>query len=289
MELTDIGEIRALLSRHGFSFSKGLGQNFLCDAAVPRRIAEASGADRGTAVLEIGPGIGCLTRELCLRAGKVVSVELDRRLYPVLGETLAQCDNFELVPGDIMRLDLKKLVAERLSGFSRCIVCANLPYNITSPVLTALISSGLFDSVTVMIQREVARRICARENTADYGAFTVFVQWHCTAQQLFDVPPHCFIPAPKVTSSVIRLDARPEPPLEVRDEALMFALVRAAFNQRRKTLANAVSSAFGARFSKEAVADALVQCQLDARIRGEALNLEQFSRLSDALSEVPLK
>ena len=289
MELTDITEIRALLSRHGFSFSKGLGQNFLCDAAVPRRIAEASGADRDTAVLEIGPGIGCLTRELCLRAGRVVSVELDRRLYPVLGETLAQCDNFELVPGDIMKLDLQKLAQERLSGFPRRIVCANLPYNITSPVLTALISSDLFDGITVMIQREVARRICAREGTADYGAFTVFVQWHCAAQQLFDVPPRCFIPAPKVTSSVIRLDKRPAPPFAVQDEALMFAVVRAAFNQRRKTLVNAVSSALSARFSKEAVAVALERCSLDARIRGEALSIADFARLSDALSNLEAK
>lgn len=289
MELTDITEIRALLSRHGFSFSKGLGQNFLCDAAVPRRIAECSGADRDTAVLEIGPGIGCLTHELCLRAGKVVSVELDRRLYPVLGETLAQCDNFELVPGDIMKLDLRALVQERLSGFPRRIVCANLPYNITSPVLTALIDSGIFDGITVMIQREVARRICAREGTADYGAFTVFVQWRCTAQQLFDVPPHCFIPAPKVTSSVIRLDKRPVPPFAVRDESLMFAVVRAAFNQRRKTLVNAVSSAFSARFSKETVASALEQCALDARIRGEALSIADFARLSDVLSDLEAK
>lgn len=285
MNLTDINEIKDLLSRHGFRFSKTLGQNFLCAAWVPERIAEECGAEETDGVLEIGPGIGCLTRELSQRAGRVVSVELDESLRTVLSETLRGCDNVQVVFGDIMKKDLPTLLDEELAGFERRRVCANLPYNITSPVLTKLIESRLFDSITVMIQREVAKRICAKENTADYGAFSVLVQWYCEAEELFDVPPGCFIPAPKVTSTVIRLKTRREPPCEVRDEALMFAVVRAAFNQRRKTLMNALSNGLGGRFDKSAIAAALAECGLDERVRGEVLSMEQFAALSDALSE----
>lgn len=283
MRLTDINEIRALLARHGFRFSKSLGQNFLTAEWVPRDIADAACLDAGVGVLEIGPGIGCLTAELSQRAGRVVAVELDNALRPILAETLADCANVSVVYGDIMRLDLEKLVEEGIAPL-RPAVCANLPYNITSPVLTRLIESGLFDTITVMIQREVARRICAAPNTADYGAFGIFVQWHMDAQLLFDVSPGCFVPQPKVTSSVIRLTRRAAPPAETADEALMFTLVRAAFNQRRKTLVNALAPAL--RLDKVAIEGAVEACGLDARVRGEALSIADFARLSNKFVEL---
>lgn len=283
IDLTDISQIRQLLSRHGFRFSKSMGQNFLCADWVPRQIADEAGIDEDMGVLEIGPGIGCLTRRLSERAGKVVSVELDESLMPVLAETLRGCENVQVVFGDILKKDLSMLAEQEFKGFKHLAVCANLPYNITSPVLTKLAESGLFDSITVMIQREVARRICARENTADYGAFTVLMQWHCRAEELFDVPPSCFIPAPKVTSTVIRLERRSEPLCPVKDEALMMRIVRAAFNQRRKTLLNALSNNLGGAFGKESIASAMGRCGLDMHVRGEALSIEQFAALSDAL------
>lgn len=283
MKLTDINEIKALLGRHGFRFSKSLGQNFLCADWVPRRIADEAGLDENTGVLEIGPGIGCLTRELSEWACKVAAVELDKALAPVLAETLAGCENVSVTFGDVLKLDIAELVQRELSGCARLCVCANLPYNITTPVLTALTELECFESVTVMIQREVARRICAREDTADYGAFTVLMQWRCRARELFDVPPGCFIPAPKVTSTVLRLERRDEPPCAVSDEALMMDIVRAAFNQRRKTLANALSNGLGGRFDKQQVAAALDLCGFDGRVRGEALSIADFARLSDAL------
>lgn len=283
MELTDIKEIKPLLERHGFRFSKSMGQNFLCAGWVPERIAGESGADAETGVLEIGPGIGCLTRQLSERSGRVVSVELDSSLAPVLSETLSGCENVEVVFGDILKTNVPALAEEYFSGLKKRIVCANLPYNITSPVITELIGCGCFDSITVMIQREVARRICADENTADYGAFSVFVQWYCHAQILFDVPASCFIPAPKVTSSVIRLVRREHPPFEVNDEKLLFSIVRAAFNQRRKTLSNALGNTLSG-FDKHTVADAINECGFDPRVRGEALSISDFATLSNALS-----
>ena len=197
--LTDINYIHDLLARHGFRFSKSLGQNFLTASWVPEDIAESARLNENTGVLEIGAGVGCLTRELSARAGKVVCVELDRALEPILAETLIGCKNVEMVYGDILKQDIPALVAEKLNGL-RPVVCANLPYNVTSPLLTALIEAGCFESITVMIQREVARRICSKPGTADYGAFGIFVQWYEEPELLFDVPPHCFVPAPKVTA-----------------------------------------------------------------------------------------
>lgn len=235
MDLCNGNDIKALLARHGFRFSKSMGQNFLIEGWVPRDIAEASGADSGCGVLEIGPGIGPLTVQLAVGpagggggAGPGAA--------PILSETLAPCRNVTVIPGDIMKLDLAALVNERLSGLTP-IACANLPYNITTPVLTRLIESGLFASITVMIQREVALRICAAPGTADYGAFSVFCQYHTQPELLFDVGPECFLPAPKVTSAVLRLIPRREPPQTLVDEALFFRVVRASFAQRRKTLA----------------------------------------------------
>ena len=285
MRLTDINEIKALLARHGFHFSKSLGQNFLCAQWVPEDIAAGSGADKKTGVLEVGAGVGCLTVELSALAKWVVCVELDESLKPVLAETLADCDNVEIVYGDIMKTNIPALVKEKFSDCERVVVCANLPYNITSPVLTAFVECRCFDAITVMIQKEVAKRICARENTADYGAFSLLMQWYTAPKILFDVSPGCFIPAPKVTSAVVHMKVRDVPPVAVKNEKLMFSVVRAAFNQRRKTLSNALGNGLGGRFTKEKIASAIAACGFDERIRGEALSLAQFAALSDALSE----
>ncbi len=277
MDLTNIHDVKDLLTRHGFRFSKSLGQNFLIADWVPRQIAEAAGLDKSCGVVEIGPGVGCLTRELALRAGKVAAVELDRSLLPVLAETLADCPNAEVIPGDVMKLDLAALVADRLDGLTPH-VCANLPYNITTPALTRLLESGLFRSVTVMIQKEVARRICAAPGTADYGAFTLLCQYYARCALLFDVPPGCFLPAPKVTSSVVRLETRGTPPVDVPPAAL-FRVVRAAFAQRRKTLLNALAAVYGSRLTKEELRQLVLDCGLTEAVRGEALCLEQFAAL----------
>ena len=285
MRLTDINEIKALLARHGFLFSKIMGQNCLCAQWVPEDIAAGSGADKHTGVLEVGAGVGCLTVELSELAKRVVCVELDTSLQPVLAETLAGCDNVEIVYGDIMKTNIPALVKEKFSDCDRVVVCANLPYNITSPVLTVFVECGCFDAITVMIQKEVAKRICAKENTADYGAFSLLMQWHTRPEILFDVSPGCFIPAPKVTSAVVHMPVRREAPVAVRDEKLMFSIVRAAFNQRRKTLSNALGNGLGGRFTKEQTATAIAKCGFDERIRGEALSMAQFAALSDALAE----
>ena len=282
MNLCDYNTIRDLLARHGFHFSKSMGQNFLIDPEVPRRIAEASGADAGCGVLEIGPGIGPLTAELAQRAGTVVAVELDRALLPVLAETMAPYPNVEIVPGDVLKLDLKALTAEKFPGLTP-MVCANLPYNVTSPILEKLVEASCFPSFTVMIQREVARRICAAPGTPDYGAFSVYCQVHAGTELLFDVPPDCFLPAPKVTSSVIRCVRRDRPAVEVEDEAFFFKVVRGGFLLRRKTLANSLAAALPG-VSKEAVQQAIAGVGLPAAVRGEQLTLEDFAALAAALA-----
>ena len=281
MNLTDIRDIKALLARHGFRFSKSMGQNFLIADWVPRDIADAAGLDKGCAALEIGPGIGPLTVELARRAGKVAAVELDRALLPILAETLADCPNVEVIPGDVMKLDLSALVAEKFPGLP-VRACANLPYNITTPVITKLLEAGCFQSITVMIQREVARRICAVPGDGDCGAFSLFCQYHAECELLFEVPPDCFLPAPKVTSAVVRLIPRPAPPVEGDPEAI-FAVVKAAFAQRRKTLLNALSAAYGSRFSKEQLRQILSDCGLPETVRGERLGLAEFAALARAL------
>lgn len=282
MDLCNSREIKALLERHGFHFSKSMGQNFLIESWVPRDIAQASGADKGSAVLEIGPGIGPLTQQLSRLAGKVVSVELDRSLLPVLSETMADCPNVEIVPGDILKLDIGALLDEKFEGFTP-IACANLPYNITTPVLTALLECGRFASITVMIQREVAKRICASPGTADYGAFSLFCQYHTVPEYLFEVPPDCFLPAPKVTSAVIRLVPRTEPVQTLASEELFFRVVRASFAQRRKTLLNGLSAAFGDRLSKDQLRQAIADTGLPEGVRGERLGIQEFALLARAL------
>ena len=281
MDLTDIKTIKALLARHGFHFSKSMGQNFLIADWVPRDIAEAAGLDEGCGVLEIGPGIGPLTVQLAQRAGRVAAIELDRALLPILAETLAGYPNAQVIPGDVMKLDLAALAAEQFPGMA-VKACANLPYNITTPVITKLLEAGCFQSITVMIQREVARRICAKPDSADRGAFSLFCQYHAQCELLFDVGPECFLPAPKVTSSLIRLIPRSQPPVDADPEAL-FRLVKAAFAQRRKTLLNALSAAYGSRLSKDELRQAILDCGLPETVRGERLSLEEFSHLANIL------
>jgi len=258
-----------------------MGQNFLIEEAVPRRIAECAGVD-GAGVLEIGPGIGALTAQLAARAEKVVPVELDRSLAPLLEETLAGYENVEIVFGDILKTDVAALLDEKLSGLRRC-VCANLPYNITTPVLTKLINTGGFESITVMVQREVARRIAAAPGTADYGAFSVFISFYTEPEILFDVSPDCFMPQPKVWSSVVKLHIRKDPFPEIPDRQAFFSVVRAAFAQRRKTLLNCLSFACGSRFSRQELADMIASCGISPGARGETLGIPEYALLAEKL------
>ena len=281
MELCNPSEIKELLSRHGFRFSKSMGQNFLIDDSVPRRIVQMSRIDKSCGVLEIGPGIGALTVRLGEMAGKVVSVELDKALPPLLAESLSGHDNIEVVMGDVLKTDVPALVREKLSGLTPC-VCANLPYNITTPVLTKLMEPGIFETITVMIQKEVAKRITASPGTADYGSFTVYTNYHALPEILFDVPPSCFMPQPKVTSSVIKLTRREKPEC-VTDEKLFFKVVRASFAQRRKTMVNGLSSAFS--LSKEELCGILRECGFDERIRGEKLGIPEFAAVAEKIGE----
>ena len=283
MELCDSNVIRALLERHGFHFSKSLGQNFLIDASVPADIAATSGADKTCGVLEIGPGIGPLTQELCRAAGKVVSVELDSALLPVLEETMAEFDNFTLIPGDIMKLDIPALVDREFPGLTP-MVCATLPYNITTPVLTALVRAGRFRSITVLIQKEVAERICARPGTAEYGAFSVFMQYYTEPEKRFDVPNTCFLPRPKVTSAVLHCRVRETPAVAVNNEELFHRTVRGAFALRRKTLVNSLAGGFG-ELSKAQLTAAIEAAGLRPTVRGETLTLTEFAALTDALGK----
>ena len=283
MELTNISVIKDVLTRHGFHFSKSKGQNFLTQAWVPQRIAEDAGVDRSCGVLEIGPGMGPLTQQLCLRAGKVVAVEVDRKLEPVLAETLGEFDDLEIIFGDILKQDIAELVQEKFEGLHPK-ACANLPYYITSDILAALLEAKCFESVTVMVQKEVAQRICAKPGSDAYGAFTVFCQYHAVPQILFDVPAGCFIPQPKVTSAVLHLTVRTEPVCPVKDEKLFFRVVRASFANRRKTLVNGLMSAFG-HLGKETMTGCITSCGLAENVRGETLSIEQFSALADAIGE----
>lgn len=280
-ELSDINVIKDVLSRHGFSFSKALGQNFLVNPSVCPRMAEECGADENTGVIEIGAGIGVLTKELAKRAKKVVSVELDTRLLPVLDETLSEFGNVEIVNADIMKLDLSKLIEEKFRGM-KVVVCANLPYYITSPVITMLLESKLpIESVTVMIQKEVADRLTSPVGSRDSGAVTVCVNYFSRPEKLFDVKRGSFMPMPKVDSAVIRLDIRKEPPVPVADEKKFFRLVKAAFSMRRKTALNSISSGLGV--PKQAVEQALQNAGLAPTVRAENLTLADFAAICDAL------
>ena len=284
MELTNIQVIKDILARYGFHFSKAKGQNFLTQAWVPQRIAEEAGVDDNCGVLEVGPGMGPLTQQLCLRAKKVLAVEVDQNLKPVLAETMAPHDNLEIIFGDVLKQDIPALVREKF-GDLRIKACANLPYYITSPILSALLEAKCFETVTVMVQKEVAQRICAKPGTAAYGAFTVFCQYYAQPEILFDVPPSCFIPQPKVTSAILHLNVRTEPVCPVKDEKIFFKVVRGSFAQRRKTLVNGLASVFG-NFGKDRLTEILEGCGFPANVRGETLSIPEFARIADAICEV---
>lgn len=283
--LSDPGTIKEVLARHGFQFSKALGQNFLINPGVCPRMAAECGADRCAGVIEVGPGFGVLTQELSQVAKKVVAVELDRRLFPVLEETLADCSNVELVEGDILKLDLRKLINEKFGGEEVC-VCANLPYYITSPVVMGLLESGLpLKSITVMVQKEAAQRICAPPGSRNCGAVSASVWYHSQPRLLFEVGRGSFLPSPKVDSAVIRLELRGSPSVRVEDEKLFFQISRAAFAQRRKTAANSLSST--GKFAKMQVEQALEAVGAEKNIRAERLTLEQLAGLSNELGKEP--
>ena len=285
MGLCDIHVIKEVLSRHGFHFSKSLGQNFLTAQWVPERIAAECGVDKNSCALEVGPGMGCLTNELSKQAEKVVAIELDRALFPVLEETLADCSNVEVVHGDVLKTDLSAICKEKF-GDKKVYACANLPYYITTPAISALLDSKMFSGITVMVQKEVAKRICAKAGSSDYSAFSIYVQYYANAKILFDVPAGCFVPQPKVDSAVIRLNPLNTPSVSVKNEKLFFAIVRAAFNQRRKTLVNAISPAFGGKLEKADILSLMKTCNLDERIRGEKLKLEEYAALADAADDI---
>ena len=273
--------IRELLAKYGFHFSKSKGQNFLTQRWVPERIVCASGIDKTCGVIEIGPGFGPLTQELCQKAGKVVAIEVDQTLQPVLRETVGEFSNLEILFADALKTDLPAMVADEFSGL-RPVACANLPYYITSPVLTKLLEGRCFSLITVMVQKEVAQRICAAPGSGDYSAFTVLCNYHAQPELLFDVPASCFFPQPKVTSAVVCLKVRTEPPAELLDEHTFFRTVRAAFAQRRKTLLNALSSGFS-ELGKSELAETLHTCSISPMVRGETLDIPSFAALSNAL------
>ena len=281
LDVCNIGVMKPLLAEHGFHFSKAKGQNFLIAPWVPERIAEDSGVDETVGVLEIGPGIGPLTQQLCLRAKKVVAVELDERLEPILEKTVGEFGNLDIIWNDIMKLDVPALVAGEFGGL-RPMACANLPYYITSPILTALLEADCFDSVTVMVQKEVAQRIAARPGSADYSAFTVFCQYYAEPELLFDVPAHCFMPQPKVTSAVIQLKVRKERHWDIPDEKTFFRTVRASFAMRRKKLSNGLASGFP-ELGKAGAAQVIEAAGFDPNIRGETLGIPEFAKIANEI------
>lgn len=283
IDVCDIHVMKPLLDQHGFHFSKAKGQNFLIAAWVPERIARESGVDRDVGVLEIGPGIGSLTQQLCLRAGKVCAVEVDARLRPVLAQTVGEFSNLEILWGDILKQDVAALAREKLGGL-RPMACANLPYYITSPVLTALLEAECFEQVTVMVQKEVAQRIAAKPGTADYSAFTIFCQYYAQPEILFDVPAGCFLPAPKVTSAVIALRVRRERPWEIPDRDIFFRTVRASFAMRRKKLLNGLAAGFP-QLGKAGAAQAIAACGFSENVRGETLDIAQFAALAGEIGK----
>ena len=281
VNVCDIQVMKPLLAAHGFHFSKAKGQNFLIAPWVPESIAGAAGVREDVGVLEIGPGVGPLTQQLALRAGKVCAVEVDERLKPILEITLEGCGNVELVWGDVLKLDIPALVKEKLPGL-RPVACANLPYYITSPILTALLEAECFQAVTVMVQKEVAQRIAARPGTAEYGAFSVFCQYYAEPELLFDVPAHCFVPQPKVTSAVVTLRMRQARPWDIHDEQLFFRVVRASFAMRRKKLSNGLASGFP-ELGKAGAEAVLAACGFPENVRGETLGIPEFGAITNEI------
>ena len=284
-ELSDIGTIKNIMQRHGFSFSKGLGQNFLINPSVCPRMAELGGANEHSGVLEIGPGIGVLTAELAKRAKKVVSIELDKRLLPVLDETLADYGNVEIINGDVMKLNLDRIIEEKLNDCSEIYVCANLPYYITSPVIMKLLESRLpVKAITVMVQKEAADRICTAVGSRDSGALTVAVNFYSEPKILFKVSRGSFMPPPKVDSAVIRMDVREDSLFDVGDEKVFFGMVKAGFSQRRKTLLNSLTS--GGFLSRNEASEALSYAEIPQNTRIEALDMSKLAKLSQSIFRV---
>lgn len=282
MDLYDYNTVKRILAKHGFTFSKALGQNFLINPDVCPQMAESLSADENTGVLEVGPGIGVLTKELCRVAGKVVSVELDKRLFPVLDETLAEFDNLEIINADIMKIDLNKLIEEKFSGCSSVKVCANLPYYITSPVIMTLLESKLpVDEIVVMVQKEAGERLCAEVGSRMAGAVTVAVNYYADSEILFDVNRDSFMPSPKVDSVVIRLTVRKKSKFEVSNEKKFFSLVKCAFSQRRKTALNSISNTMGV--PKDKISAVFTELGLDTNIRAEKLTMNDFINIADRL------
>ena len=281
IDVCNIQVMKPLLAEHGFHFSKAKGQNFLIAGWVPQQIAESSGVDETAGVLEIGPGIGPLTQQLALRAGRVCAVEVDHRLKPILDMTVGGFSNLEILWDDVLKLDIPALVQEKFPGL-RPMACANLPYYITSPILTALLEAECFDSVTVMVQKEVAQRIAAKPGTADYSAFTVFCQFYAEPELLFDVPPNCFLPQPKVTSAVITLRTRKTLPWKIDNKDIFFRTVRASFAMRRKTLQNGLAAGFP-ELGKAGAGEVLEACGLSPSVRGETLDIPQFAAIANEI------
>ena len=282
INVCDIQVMKPLLAQQGFHFSKAKGQNFLIAPWVPASIAEASGVDETVGVLEIGPGIGPLTQQLSKRAGKVCAVEVDERLKPVLELTLAECPNVEILWADVLKQDIPALVKKELPGL-RPMACANLPYYITSPILTALLEAECFEAITVMVQKEVAQRIAAAPGSADYSAFTVFCQYYAQPELLFEVPPHCFLPQPKVTSAVIQLRVRQQRPWDISDTGLFFRVVRSSFAMRRKKLSNGLAAGFP-ELGKSGAEETLAACGFPENIRGEALGIPEFAKIANEIT-----
>ena len=283
VNVCDIQVMKPLLAAHGFHFSKAKGQNFLIAPWVPESIAREAGVQVDVGVLEIGPGIGPLTQQLALRAGRVCAVELDERLKDILDVTLEDFSNVEIVWGDVLKLDIPALVRQKLPGL-RPMACANLPYYITSPILTALLEAECFEAVTVMVQKEVAQRIAARPGTAEYGAFSVFCQYYAEPELLFEVPAHCFLPQPKVTSAVVTLRVRTERPWEIDDPELFFRVVRASFAMRRKKLSNGLASGFP-ELGKAGAEAVLAACGFPENVRGETLGIPEFARIAKEIRQ----
>ena len=280
--LSDINVIKSVMGKHGVTFNKGLGQNFLVDPEVCPSMAEAAGLNENTCAIEIGPGVGVLTAELAKRAGKVLSFEVDKRLLPVLSETLSDFHNVEIINEDVMKADLPKIIEEKCKGMEIAVV-ANLPYYITSPIIMLLLESKLpIKNVTVMVQKEAADRLCAEVGSRDGGAVTVAVSYYAQAEKLFFVPRDSFLPPPKVNSEVIQLTIRKEPPVKVENEEFFFKLVKAAFSQRRKTAENSISAGLG--INKNIVAEALEKAGLERTVRAEKLTMEDFANLEKLLN-----
>lgn len=275
----------AVLQKYNFNFQKKFGQNFLIDTHVLEKIIEASGITKDDFVLEIGPGIGTMTQYLCENAREVVAVEIDKNLIPILGDTLSEYDNVTVINEDILRLDINKLAEERNGGRPIKVV-ANLPYYITTPIIMGLFESHVpIDSITIMVQKEVADRMQVGPGTKDYGALSLAVQYYAKPEIIANVPPNCFMPRPNVGSAVIRLTRHAEVPVQVDDEKLMFKIIRASFNQRRKTLANGLNNSPEIHLAKEVIQESIEELGVPVTIRGEALTLEQFADFSNIIAK----